>query len=182
MVTVTETVTETGHGNRSGDSHGNRHGNQSRKPVTETRKPTETTVTETRKPRKPASVRHLSCLCPVFVGHDFELPVSFFSVSNAEDLDPIAVIVEAEAVIAETQTVLRRIDIGEPFHIAFFGGEKARQAVQQIDGGLAVDVKDYQWVDSYQQTSLYLFNVEGKQQLKKLEKLTNEVKMVQIQR
>jgi hypothetical protein len=49
------------------------------------------------------------------------------------------VVVEADAVIAEAQPQFRRIDIGEPFHIAFLGREKASQAVQQIDSSLAVD-------------------------------------------
>ncbi len=68
------------------------------------------------------------------------MAVSVFAVSNTEDLDPIAVVVIAEAVVAEAQAELGRINIGDQFHVAFRGGEKAGQTMQQIDGGLAVDV------------------------------------------
>jgi len=67
------------------------------------------------------------------------LPVSVFSVPDAQYLDGLAAIIKANPVIAEAQPQLGRIDIGKPFHVVFFGCEEARGPVQEIDGGLAVD-------------------------------------------
>ena len=50
--------------------------------------------------------------------------------SNPEDLDPSAVVAEPNAKITETETKFRRVDILQPLHVSFLGGEEARQAMQ----------------------------------------------------
>jgi hypothetical protein len=57
----------------------------------------------------------------------------------AEDRDGFADVLEADAVVTETEAKLGWRDSLQPFHIAFFGGDKAGEAMQQIDGGVAVD-------------------------------------------
>ncbi len=59
--------------------------------------------------------------------------------ANAEDFDGVAMIVETEAIVAEAETVFRGLDVLEPFHVAFFLKDKAREPVQEIDRGFAVD-------------------------------------------
>ena len=48
-------------------------------------------------------------------------------------------IVEPDAVVAEAQAELGRLDILEPLHIAFLTDQKSCQPVQEIESGLAVD-------------------------------------------
>jgi hypothetical protein len=47
--------------------------------------------------------------------------MGLFPVADAEDFDPIAVIVESNAIVAETETQFRRLDILQALHIAFAG-------------------------------------------------------------
>jgi hypothetical protein len=59
--------------------------------------------------------------------------------TDPENLDGIGEIVKADAVIAEPEAKLGRLDSLQPFHIAFLGGDEASEAMQEIDGGVAVD-------------------------------------------
>jgi hypothetical protein len=60
-------------------------------------------------------------------------------VTDAEDLEPIAVIIKANPVIAEAEAQFGRISALEPLHVAFFSREKAREPMQEIDSTVAVD-------------------------------------------
>ena len=51
-----------------------------------------------------------------------------------KNLDGVAEIVKADAVIADTETELRRFDILEALHIAFSCSQKARQSVEDAEG------------------------------------------------
>jgi hypothetical protein len=53
------------------------------------------------------------------------LPVSFPAIPDADDLDPIAVVVESDAIVAETEPEFYWLDVLEAFHIAFFGCQDA---------------------------------------------------------
>jgi hypothetical protein len=59
--------------------------------------------------------------------------------ADAEDLDGIAEVLKAEAIVAEPEAKLGRLDSLQPFHIALFGGDKAGKAMQEIDGSVTVD-------------------------------------------
>jgi hypothetical protein len=63
----------------------------------------------------------------------------YAAVADAEDLEPIAVIVKANPVIAEAEAQFGRISALEPLHVAFLSREKAREPVQEIEGVVAVD-------------------------------------------
>ena len=55
--------------------------------------------------------------------------VNIFSMPDAEDLDGIAEVVKAKAVVAEATAQFGRVDVLEHFYIAFFGFKKSRQTM-----------------------------------------------------
>lgn len=59
--------------------------------------------------------------------------------ADMKDLDGISAVVEADTVIADPEAKLRRLDSLQSFHVALFGGDKAGQTMQKIEGSLAVD-------------------------------------------
>jgi hypothetical protein len=58
-------------------------------------------------------------------------------VSDGEDLEGIAEVLEADAIVAKPQSKPGGLDSPQPFHIALFGHKKAGEAMQEIDGSVA---------------------------------------------
>lgn len=58
---------------------------------------------------------------------------------DGQDADRANVVVEADAVIADAQPHLGRLDVLEALHVAFAGGKIAGNGVQDAEGGGLVD-------------------------------------------
>ena len=67
------------------------------------------------------------------------LPVGFAAVFYREHFDGISEVVEAEAVVADSEPELWRVDVLKAFYVAFAGGEEAGQSVQDAEGGDLID-------------------------------------------
>ena len=59
--------------------------------------------------------------------------------SDGENLDGVAEVVEADAVVADAEAELRRIDVLKPLYVAFAGTDEACQSVEDAEGGGLVD-------------------------------------------
>ena len=57
------------------------------------------------------------------------LAVGIFAMAYAKNLDRIAAVVEADAVIAEPEAKLRRLDSLQAFHVSLFVGDEAGQVM-----------------------------------------------------
>ncbi len=57
----------------------------------------------------------------------------------AEDLEPLAEVIEADAVVAEAEAHFERLDIDQAFDVAVAGENEIGQGFEQTQGSLAVD-------------------------------------------
>jgi|HubBroStandDraft_1064217.scaffolds.fasta_scaffold11940_4 hypothetical protein len=93
---------------------------------------------------RPVSIRALSGVCPAFAfkvrsGCFRSLAVGFAAVFYGENQDGISEIVEADAVVADAETKLWRLDVLEALDIAFAGGEITSHDMQDAERGGLVD-------------------------------------------
>jgi len=65
--------------------------------------------------------------------------VDFAAVLDGEDEDGIAVVVEADAVVADAEAHLWRLNVLKALYVAFAGGEIAGDGVQNAQGCVLVD-------------------------------------------
>jgi hypothetical protein len=56
-----------------------------------------------------------------------------------EDFDGVAEVMEADAVVADAEPELGRVDVLEALHVAFAGSNKTSQSVKDAEGGGLVD-------------------------------------------
>ena len=80
-------------------------------------------------PRKPASD---------FGGPDGSA-VDFAAVLDGEDEDGIAVVIEADAVVADAEAHFGRLDVLKTFYVAFTGDEIAGEGVQDAHRRRLID-------------------------------------------
>ena len=67
------------------------------------------------------------------------LAVGFAAVLDGSDIEGVAVIMEANPVIADAQAELGRLDILEALHVALAGGGEVGQGAEKAQGGRPVD-------------------------------------------
>lgn len=72
----------------------------------------------------------------------FILPISFLAMEDAKNLERVAEVVEADAVVAEPQAQLRWLDIREALDVTVAGENVVGQVFEQADSGLTVDAAD----------------------------------------
>ena len=67
------------------------------------------------------------------------LAVGFSAVSDGGDVEGVAVVVEAEPVVADAEAELGRLDALESFYVAVAGGGEGGESVKNAEGGGLVD-------------------------------------------
>lgn len=67
------------------------------------------------------------------------LAVGFATVLYGEDFDGIAEVMEAEAIVADAEPELWRVDVLEALYVAFAGGKETGQSVEDAECGGLVD-------------------------------------------
>ena len=60
----------------------------------------------------------------------FSLAISFTAVSHGDDFDRVVGVTEANPVVANAKTELRRLNVLQPFYIAFASGEHPGQRME----------------------------------------------------
>jgi len=60
-------------------------------------------------------------------------------VLDGEDFDGVSEVMEAEAIVADAEPELWGVDVLEALYVAFAGGEKTCQSVEDAEGGGLVD-------------------------------------------